>query len=128
LKTIITGKRKDGTTYGEPIDASLKYQKIEFVDTAEQIYYDYADQLLKRIKELVELENAINFDGNVELEILLTEDEVETFFTRVTKLDTVRTIYLGHDVSLTLEQQRIINNNNITVNVIPEYYYKEKQI
>ena len=127
LKTVITGKRKDGTTYSEPINASLKYQKIEFLSTAEQTYYDYADQLLKHVKEIVELENAINFDGNTELAILLTEDEAEAFFGDATKLNTVRTIYLGHDVSLTSEQQKTVDENSITINVIPEYYYKEKQ-
>jgi adenine-specific DNA-methyltransferase len=127
IKTIITGKRKDGSKYSEPVKASLKYQKIEFLPTAEQTYYDYANELLKHIKELVELENAINFNGNTELEILLTEDEVEKFFKKVTKLSQVKTIYLGHDISLDLAQQKLLQNNNIAVNIIPEYYYKEKQ-
>ena len=128
LKTIITGKRKDGSEYGESIKTSLKYQKIEFLHTAEQTYYDYANELLKHIKELVELENAINFDGNTELEILLTEDEVEKFFKKTMKLSQVKIIYLGHDISLDLIQQKTLQNNNIVVNIIPEYYYKEKQV
>jgi len=102
----------------ENYEASLKYQKIEFLPTAEQIYYDYADELLKHIKELVELENAINFDGNTELEILLTEEEVEKFFDKAAKLNQIKTIYLGHDVFLNLTQQTLLQNNGITVNII----------
>ena len=128
LKTVITGKRKDGSEYGKPIDASLKYQKIDFISTAEKTYYDYANELLKHIKELVELENAINFNGNATLEILLTEDEVEKFFDTKTKLNSVKTIYLGHDIALDLKQQKLLTDNNIVVNIIPEYYYKEKQV
>lgn len=128
LKTVITGKRKDGTTYGDPISASLKYQKIDYIPTSEQAYYDYANELLLHVKELVELENAVNFDGNMDLVILLTEDEVEKFFISVENLDTVKTIYLGHDIALTLLQQQQVTDNNISLNIIPEYYYKEHQI
>ena len=128
IKTVITGKRKDGTKYSDGLPASLKYQRVDFLATAEQVYYDYAHELLKHIKELVELENAINFDGNTKLDILLTEDEVEKFLGKVAKLQTVRTIYLGHDVALTFEQQKVLTDNGIIVNVIPEYYYKEGQL
>lgn len=128
IKTVITGKRKDGTTYGEPLPSSLKYQRIDFIPTSEQTYYDYAAELLLHIRELVELENAINFEGNNDLAILLTEDEVEQFFASEEKLNSVKTIYLGHDIALTLKQQRQVTDNNVTLNVIPEYYYKEQQI
>lgn len=127
IKTVITGKRKDGTTYGDPLSASLKYQKIEFIQTSEKAYYDYADELLLHIKELVELENAINFDGNPHLAILLTEDEVETFFADSNTPNCVKTIYLGHDIALTLSQQQQLADNNIGLKIIPEYYYKEQQ-
>lgn len=126
IKTVITGKRKDGTTYGEPLPASLKYQRIDFIPTSEQTYYDYADELLLHIRELVELENAINFEGNNDLAILLTEDEVEQFFANEDNLYSVKTIYFGHDIALTIKQQQQVADNNVTLNVIPEYYYKEQ--
>jgi len=124
----VTYERISRVIKKEDYETSLKYQKIEFLHTAEQTYYDYANELLKHIKELVELENAINFDGNTELEILLTEDEVEKFFKKTMKLSQVKIIYLGHDISLDLIQQKTLQNNNIVVNIIPEYYYKEKQV
>ncbi|MDR0751841.1 MAG: site-specific DNA-methyltransferase [Christensenellaceae bacterium] len=128
VKTVITGKRKDGSKYSDGMAGSLKYQKIDFVPISEQTYYDYADELLKHIKELVELENAINFDGNLELDIFLSEDEVERFFAATAKLRTVKTIYLAHDISLNLAEQKLLQDNGITVNVIPEYYYNERQV
>jgi len=38
IKTVINGKRKDGSEYSDPIEASLKYQKISFIPTAEQTF------------------------------------------------------------------------------------------
>ena len=105
--------------------ASLKYYKVDYVPISDKLYYEYADELLKHIRELVELENGINFNGNTEIAILLTEAEVETFVTDNDKIKLCKKIYLGHDVLLTGEQENIFEENNIDVNVIPEYYYKD---
>jgi adenine-specific DNA-methyltransferase len=128
IKTVITGKRKDGSEYSKGIAGSLKYFKVDFTPITEKLYYEYADTLLLHIKELVELENAIDFDHNDRIDILLDENQVEAFFTNEKKLAKVKTIYLGHDISLTLLQQQMATEHGIKINVIPEYYYKEKQI
>ncbi|HBB13104.1 MAG TPA: hypothetical protein DCZ76_02385, partial [Treponema sp.] len=44
---------------------------------------------------------------------------------RKTLSDRVKTLYLGHDVLLSSKQERILKALNITVNVIPDYYYRE---
>ena len=123
LKTVITGIRKDGSKYSDGLIASLKYQKVEFVKTQDKIYYEYADELLKHIKELVELENALNLD-DPNIGILLTEEEVEKWLNSEVN-ETAKTIYLGHDVLLSMKQEEEINSRGIKVNIIPEYYYKE---
>jgi adenine-specific DNA-methyltransferase len=128
IKTVITGKRKDGSEYSKGIAGSLKYFKVDFTPITDKLYYEYADTLLLHIKELVELENAIDFDHNAQIDILLDENQVEAFFTNEKKLAKVKTIYLGHDISLTLSQQKMATEHGIKINVIPEYYYKEKQI
>ena len=46
----------------EGYDASLKYFRIGFVPIGEEGYWDMADALLGHIRELVELENGIDFD------------------------------------------------------------------
>ena len=56
--------------------ASLKYYKVDYVPISERLYYEYADELLCHVRELVELENGINFTGNAEIAIVLTEDEL----------------------------------------------------
>lgn len=123
LKTVITGKRKDGSDYNEKYDASLKYYKIDFVPISDKMYYEYADELLLHIRELVELENGINFNGNTEIAIVLSDEEMEQFVNQ--KDNKAKVLYRGHDVLLDAQQEAYLRDNGIKVNVIPDYYYNE---
>lgn len=107
----------------ENYSASLKYFKVDFVPISDKLYYEYADELLKHVKELVELENAINFNGNDKIAIILTEEELDGFANAIP--ETCETVYLGHDVLPSEEQEKIFKKNGITVNVIPDYYYRD---
>ncbi|WP_404456939.1 site-specific DNA-methyltransferase (plasmid) [Virgibacillus necropolis] len=111
--------------YTETKNGSLKYFKIDFVPISEKLYYEYADQLLIHVRELVELENAINFTDNDEVNIILTDEELGEFIQNGDKTDICKTIYLGHEVLTSAEQEGLFKKNDITVNVIPDYYYKE---
>ncbi len=86
------------------------------------MYYEYADELLLHIRELVELENGINFNGNNDIAIVLTDEEMEQF---VAADNQAKVLYRGHDVLLTAEQENFIKAKGIKVNVIPDYYYNE---
>jgi len=123
LKTVITGKRKDGSEYNEHYNASLKYFKIDFVPISDKLYYEYADQLLLHIRELVELENGINFNGDNEIAIVLTDEEMEQFVAK--EENATKILYRGHDVLLSAEQEEYLKAKGIQVNVIPDYYYNE---
>ena len=104
-------------------EASLKYYKVEFVPISDKLYYEYADELLKHIRELVELENGVNFNGNAEIAIVLTEKELDEFTASIP--DTCKTIYLGHDVLPSEAQESLFKARGIAVNIIPDYYYRE---
>ena len=125
LKTVITGKRADGTEYSEKYNASLKYFKIDFLKISEKVYYEYAESLLLHIRELVELENAVNFECNEQIAIILTEAELDDFCENQEKVKKCKTIYVGHDVLMSEEQQLLFEKHKIKINVIPNYYYKE---
>lgn len=107
----------------ENYKASLKYMKVDFVPITDKFYYEYADELLKNVKELVELENAINFNGNKELAIILTEEELDKFVDNIPA--ECKTIYLGHDILPTQEQENIFKKYKIKINIIPDYYYRD---
>ena len=79
----------------------------------------------KRVDAIIDtaLENGINFNGNAEIAILLTEEELDGFANAIP--ENCKTIYLGHDVLPSEEQEKIFKKNGITINVIPDYYYRD---
>lgn len=123
LKTVITGKRADGSKYSDGLSGSLKYFKIDFVPVTEKLYYEYADALLLHVRELVELENALDFDSDKTVAIVLDDDELEEFCNKIPQK--CRTLYLGHDVLPSTKQEQIIKTHGMNVNIVPEYYYSD---
>lgn len=109
----------------EGYEASLKYYKVDYIPIDEQMYYEYADELLFHIRELVELENGINFTGNDEVAIVLTDEELAEFTENIG--DNCRKLYMGHDILPDEEQQAIIAEHGIEINIIPDYYYRDLQ-
>ena len=103
--------------------ASLKYYKVDYVPISERMYYEYADELLLHIRELVELENGVNFTGNAEIGIVLTEEELDDFISHID--ENCKKLYLGHDILMDAQQAQVLKDRKITVNIIPDYYYKE---
>ena len=127
IKVIGTTKKNEKI---EGFPASLKYYKIDFVPISDKLYYEYADELLLHVRELVELGNGINFNGNKDIAIVLTDEEMERFVSQYSRNDmhiasTPRILYRGHNVLLTAEQEEFVKAHDISVNVIPDYYYNE---
>lgn len=104
---------------------SLKYYKVDYIPVRERMYYEYADELLSHIRELVELENGINFIGNEEIGIVLTEEELDNFISQLENNTKCRKLYLGHDILMDAQQAQVLRDRKITINIIPDYYYKE---
>lgn len=105
--------------------ASLKYYKVDYVPISERMYYEYADELLAHIRELVELENGLNFTSNAEIAIILTEEELEDFISQLESNVKCKKLYLGHDILMDAKQAQILKDRKIEINIIPDYYYKE---
>lgn len=127
LKTVITGKRKDNTKYSDGLPGSLKYFRIDYVPINEKLYYEYADELLLHIRELVELENGINFANNAEIAIVLSDSEMDKFIeeNKKKKSLSIKKMYRGHNVLLSTAQSNFLKKHNIKINIIPDYYYQE---
>lgn len=105
--------------------ASLKYYKVDYIPVSERMYYEYADELLLHIRELVELENGINFTDNAEIAIVLTDEELDEFIENISCHKKCKKLYVGHDVLFDAKQAQTLKNRKISVNIIPDYYYKE---
>ena len=111
----------------ENYTASLKYFNVDYIPIDECMYYEYADELLLHIRELVELENGVNFIGNAEIGIVLTEEELDEFIKNVDGFAKCRKLYMGHDLLPSEEQEELLCSRNIEINVIPDYYYRDLQ-
>ena len=111
----------------EEYNLSLKYYKVDYVPISDRMYYEYADELLEHIRELVELENSVNFTGNKEISIVLTEEELDQFITDIDNFSACKKIYMGHDLLPSEEQENVIRAREIEINIIPDYYYKDLQ-
>ena len=111
----------------EGYTASIKYYRVDYVPVSERMYYEYADELLSHIRELVELENGVNFTGNAEIGIVLTEDELDNFVTNADDFAKCKKLHMGHDLLPTEEQEQIIKAHGIEISIIPDYYYRDLQ-
>ncbi len=105
--------------------ASLKYYRIDYVPISEQLYYEYANELLRHVRELVELENGINFIENAEIAIVLTDEELADFIAHPEAFSKCHTLYLGHDILPNGEQEELLKERGIVIHIIPDYYYRE---
>lgn len=119
--------RMKNVLQSEQLPGSLKYFRIDYVPISDKLYYEYADELLLHIRELVELENGINFSNNSKIAIILTDSEMENFIEENKKKKSigVKKIYRGHNVLLSNTHATFLKKHNIKINVIPDYYYQE---
>ena len=54
---------------------------------------------------------------------ILTEEDLDNFTHNIT--DECKTIYLGHNVLPTEEQEKLFKKHEIKINIIPDYYYRD---
>lgn len=127
LSNVINGYTTENGKIFEPMPASLKYFKVDYIPVSEHMYYEYADELLAHIRELVELENGINFTGNAEIGIVLTEEELDEFVANIEDFSKCKKLYMGHDLLPDEEQEKILRSRGIEISIIPDYYYRDLQ-
>lgn len=123
----VTYTRLSGIINKEKYSASLKYYKVEYIPISKRMYYEYADELLCHIRELVELENGVNFIGNAEIGIVRTEEEFDEFISNTEAFAKCRKLYMGYDLLPTEEQEKALKSHGIEISIIPDYYYRDLQ-
>lgn len=117
-KTVITGKRQDGSKYSDGISSNLKYYKTDFINKNQK---NVEKELNKHIKELIQLEWGVHIDKKVHL-MVLSEEELDKIEEKWDTLkNTVKSIYRARSVVYTLRQSKLFKN--IQNNIIPDYYF-----
>lgn len=124
VRNVIYGTDNSNKIICDPHPSSLKYLRVGYVPMDEDDYYGVAEELLRHTKELVELENGIDFDSDPHLAIVLTDEEYGDFMASA-NLEACDSVYLGHDVFQVEEYSRKLTACGVAIKTIPQYYYPE---
>ncbi|MBR3825417.1 MAG: site-specific DNA-methyltransferase [Lachnospiraceae bacterium] len=117
VKTVITGKRQDGSVYSEGIPANLKYYRTDFVSKTDEYL---ADSLLGHIREMIQLEQGIKLDNESHI-IIMNDNEADQLEQNWNDYTEIKAIYIAQDVLLTASQEALFGT--VDVYDIPEYYF-----
>ncbi len=104
----------------EDLDESLKYYKVDYLDTIGKVYYEYADTLLAHIRELIQLDDHIAIDDSGKIRVALTDEEVEVLLNN--NVQGLK-LYLGYDVLLDSMSMQKLGKNWKFISRIPDVYY-----
>ncbi len=114
----------DGSEKVNGIPANLKYYKTDFIPkVSDKEDYSVTDELLKHIKEMIQLENGINVDGENYL-IILTDDDADELEKHPDIVEKCKGIYISNDVFLTSSQEKLFSG--VCLKQIPDYYFEDE--
>lgn len=117
INTVITGLRKDGSTYSDGIPANLKYYRTDFITKDEEYL---SDALLEHIAEMIQLEHGVKVDGKQYI-MLLDDEEADKLAENWKDYKDVKALYISKNVLLTAQQKRLFKKTDI--HIIPDYYF-----
>lgn len=108
----------------EELPHNLKYFKADFISKYESDEDEetISEKMLEHIKELIELEHHIEID-NEKYIILDDEEGLENV---VENIKESGKLFINSGIFLSRTHQRILDNKNVTVVDIPEYYYRSE--
>jgi len=117
VKTVITGKRTDGSDYAEGIPANVKYYRTDFVSKDDEYL---SDALLEHIREMIQLEHGVKIDGSQYL-MVMSDEEADELQAHWDEYEGVKAIYASKEVLFTTEQNALFAG--VEIHTIPDYYF-----
>lgn len=141
IKTVITGKRIDGTQYSNGISANLKYYKTDFIpkntnqnqpQTNQSINptsgineVTLCDKLQEHIRELVQLETHHNIDDEY-YKMIFTDADLSNLISNISTYPYLKEIYISSTILLDSNQKMLLQSKNIKISEIPDYYFSNE--
>lgn len=119
LKKVIKGYEDIKNNLIQGIPANLKLYKSDFVEKND---IDVISKLQSNIKELIQLQYAVDLENNEHILILTDEDADYIELNWNEYNEQCKAIYLSRDVLLTAKQNKLFNNKEVYI--IPDYYYE----
>ena len=106
----------------EELPHNLKYYKTEFIPKFSDNEESISDKMMKHIRELIELEYAIELDGKKYI-ILDDEDKLDEI---ISKIGNDGKLFVRSGIFLSRNNQRILEEKGVSIIEIPEYYFREE--
>lgn len=117
IKTVLTGKRSDGSEYSSGISANLKYYRTDFVNKdSEELY----DDLLTHVIEMIQLEYGVKVD-NQKYVMIMSDEEMDEFEKNIDVYTDLKAVFINQDVLLSTAQEQLLNK--LDSYIIPDYYF-----
>ena len=117
IKTVITGKRDDGSEYAMGLPANIKYYHTDFISKDDEYL---SDALLEHIREMIQLEHGVKIDGSQYL-MVMSDEEADDLQAHWSEYEGVKAIYASKEVLFTTEQNALFAG--VEIHTIPDYYF-----
>lgn len=117
LKTVISGKRIDGSIYSNGIPANLKFYKTAYVNKDSQAI---TEELLNHSIEMIQLQFGISVD-NEKYVIIMDDEEMDIFEKNISKYNNLQAVFINQDVLLSTSQEKMLES--INTYIIPDCYF-----
>lgn len=117
LKTIITGKRNDGSVYSDGIPANLMYYRTDYVEKDNE---GLSDDLLEHIVEMIQIQYAVKVD-NKKYVLIMDDEDMDEFESNISADSDIKAIFVNQDVLLSSSQERLLRELNTFT--VPDCYF-----
>ena len=117
LKTVISGKRMNGSIYSNGIPANLKFYKTTFVNKDSE---ELTGELLNHTIEMIQLQFGISGD-NQKYVIIMDDEEMDIFENNISKYNNLQAVFINQDVLLSTSQEKMLES--INTYIIPDCYF-----
>ncbi len=106
----------------EELPHNLKYYKTEFIPKFSDDEESISEKMMEHIRELIELEYAIELDGKKYI-ILDDEDGLDE---AISKIENDGKLFIRSGIFLSRSNQRILEEKGVGIIEIPEYYFRKE--
>ena len=106
----------------EELPHNLKYFKTDFIPKFTDKEDSVSDKIMDHIRELIELEHALEIDGRKYI-IISDEDKLDNI---ISDIEDGGKLFVKSGIFLTRNHQRLLEEKDVSIIEIPEYYFREE--
>lgn len=106
----------------EELPHNLKYFKTDFIPKFTDNEDSVSDKIMDHIRELIELEHALEIDGRKYI-IISDEDKLDNI---ISDIEDGGKLFVKSGIFLTRNHQRLLEEKDVSIIEIPEYFFREE--